>query len=624
MNRRSTAIRALIAIASALAFLPCQNATAEQLQARAAVEREAIYLGEAFAFQIQISGSENPERPDLSGMTDFAVEYRGGQQNSSTSVTIVNGQMTQKVTKRYVYSYQLTPKRAGRLKIPSITIQADNRRTQTSPLSIGVQKPTESGSFKLRIELSKRHCYVGEPVTLTVTWYLDTDVRGFNMSLPLLEMKDRFHFIDPELDTRTRGKFYRIPISGGEVIGEKGQKRLEGKNYTTLSFQKILIPKKTGDTTVAPATVVCEVLSGYKRRRSLFGDDFFNNDFFGSSRQGIYRKLAAASNSLHLRVSEVPENGRPNDFSGHIGEYTIRASALPTEISVGDPITLKLTLSGPDYLDHVTLPPLGRQTDLKKDFKIPRERAVGEVVGKTKVFTQTIRPLRPGINRIPPIKLSYFDTNTGSYSTASTDPIPVTVQSTRVVTAMDAEGVAQPVLSTNEVETWTKGIAYNYEDMTVIEDQRFGVMSWLKSPTLFYMTVVPPFCYFAVLLVSTAITRLYTDPSASRRRKAYGKLKVGLRDARKAQSDEQCCNLILDLLRTYLGDKLGMPGGALTFNDVGKLLEERNLNPETLYRLKKLFDQCESGRYAGGTGTFDKSALIEESLSIAKLLEKTF
>jgi hypothetical protein len=152
------------------------NAQAKPLSADAVVERSSVFVGEPFIFQIQVSGSENPERPDLSEITDFIVEYHGGQANSSRSVTIINGRMTQNVKQGYVFSYQLIPKRTGKLLLPSVTVHANGQSAQTNPVVMHVQKPAETDDFKLRIDLSKQECYVGEPVTLTVTWYLGKDV----------------------------------------------------------------------------------------------------------------------------------------------------------------------------------------------------------------------------------------------------------------------------------------------------------------------------------------------------------------------------------------------------------------------------------------------------------------
>lgn len=603
-----------------------QTASGEPLLANAVVEKTTVFMGEPFIFQIQVSGSENPERPDLTRISEFFVAYQGGSQNNRSSMTIINGQMTRESTMGYVFSYQLTPKRTGRLQIPSITVRADHQRIQTAPIEINVQKPYETDNFKLRLGLSKTTCYRGEPITLTVTWYLGSDVKGFDVTLPLLEKKESFYFINPEVDTNSGGKFYRIPLAGGDAVGEKGEKRLNGKDYATITFQKILIPRKTGNITIEPATVLCEVLSGYKKGRDRFNNDFFSdffdNNFSGNSRQGVYQKVAVPSNAIHLKVLEVPEKGKPAGFAGLVGEYKIKADAGPTDISVGDPITLKLTLSGPDYLDSVTLPPLNQQAALIKNFKIPRERAVGEISGKTKIFTQTIRPLRAGIKEIPSILVPYFDTKTGKYEVARTDPIEVTVKSARVVTAMDAEGKTQTVLENNEVETWANGIGYNYEDLDVIEDQNFGLAAWLKSPVLLCMTLIPPIIYFLILLGNLFMTRLNADPLASRARRARVRLKARLKDAGSQTSAETCCDKILDSFRQYLGDKLRIPAGALTFNDVGKSLEEKKIDGDSIKKIKALFDGCEAGRYAGGSGKLDTSFLIAQALDLVKLLEK--
>jgi hypothetical protein len=469
---------------------------------------------------------------------------------------------------------------------------------------------------------------VGEPVALTVTWYLGAEVRGFDMNLPVLEDTDDFYFANPEVDTASGGKFYRIPLPDGQTIAQKGQTRLDGKDYATIRFQKILIPKKSGQVSIEPATVVCDVLTGYARRRSPFGDgffsDFFNDDFFGGGRQGVYRKVAVPSNGLTLTVSEVPEEGKPANFAGHIGEYAIRTEAAPTDVSVGDPITLKVTLSGPAYLAHVDLPPLNQQAELKKNFKIPRERAIGETSGTIKVFTQTIRPLKAGITEIPPIELPYFDTRTGTYRVARSAPIPISVKAARVVTARDAEGAAEPVASETGIETWTSGIAFNYEGPGVIAHQPLGLAQWLKSPVVWGMTVIPPVIYIVLLLGHVWKRKRYADPAALRARRAYGRLLKGLKEAHRHRgASGKCYETILNAFRQYLGDKLDMPGGALTFHDVQKSLEAKELDDPLIKRLEDIFDRCEAGRYAGGlSDKADPSTLIEQSERLAKSLEK--
>jgi hypothetical protein len=403
------------------------NTRAYALEAKALVERSDPYVGEPFIFQIQVSGSESPEQPDLSHLPDFSVEYQGGQQNSSRSVTIINGKVTQDVREGYFFNYRLTPKREGRLIIPSITVTANGLSAETSPVVINAQKPIETDDFKLRLTLSKDHCYVGEPLILMVTWYIGKDVQDFSFTMPLLD-DDTFYFANPEVDTQSSKKLYRIPIGNDEVIGEKGQGVLENREYVTITFKKALIPKRSGQIAIEPATVVCSALAGYERQRSLFNDDFFSrffdDDFFGSSRRGVYKKVVVPSNSLTLDIADLPKEGQPANFSGHVGAYSITASATPTEVNVGDPITLTISLSGPEYLDHVELPGLNGQPQLVRDFKVPKERATAEIIGSTKVFTQTIRALRSDVDNIPPIELPYLIPAPGVIAWRAQKPFP--------------------------------------------------------------------------------------------------------------------------------------------------------------------------------------------------------
>ena len=79
-------------------------------------------------FQIRLDGADVPPGtapPDTSGISDFTVEYLGGQSNNSSSVTIINNKVNKVESFGYVYSYRLTPKKVGNLQIPSIAVPVD-------------------------------------------------------------------------------------------------------------------------------------------------------------------------------------------------------------------------------------------------------------------------------------------------------------------------------------------------------------------------------------------------------------------------------------------------------------------------------------------------------------------
>ena len=81
------------------------------------------------------------------------------------------------------------------------------------------------------------------------------------------------------------------------------------------------------------------------------------------------------SQPLKLTVLPLPEQGKPEGFYGLVGRYTIEASATPTQVSVGDPITLIIKIGGSRYLKPVQWPELEKVAELARNFKIPSQKA---------------------------------------------------------------------------------------------------------------------------------------------------------------------------------------------------------------------------------------------------------
>src|SRR5690606_34729625 len=109
-------------------------------------------------------------------------------------------------------------------------------------------------------------------------------------------------------------------------------------------FRKAIVAREPGRVDLEPTVVSFRAIrASAQRPRSLF-DDFFGDSFFGSKRG--YEHLAIPSNPLSLEVLPLPEQGRPAEFTGLIGEFRFEAQAAPTEVSVGDPITLTIRVSG--------------------------------------------------------------------------------------------------------------------------------------------------------------------------------------------------------------------------------------------------------------------------------------
>lgn len=593
------------------------TATAQQVKVQYAMEKNEGYVGESFTFQIQIEGDAAAETPELKGFDDFEVVPKGEHQNSHQAVAFVNGRMTRTVQRTHIYSYQLTPKRAGVLSIPSVQVVVGGRTYTTGKVSFRARQPEESDAFKLRLSLSTQRSYVGEPILLRVTWYLGMDVREFGFIIPILD-DNRFANDDVEI-VQVHGKeYYRIPVAGAEVIGEKKQARLDGKTYAALTFEKIVIPKQPGAYTFPAAAVTCQALVGRGRSRSTF------DDFFSTGRRGIYRSFVTKSEPMTLEVLPLPETGRPKGFTGLVGRYGIETHAHPTTVNVGDPITLTVRVTGSPYIKHFDLPPLGEFPQLAERFKIPVEMAAAKREGAEKVFTQTLRALNDSVTEVPPIELVYFDTRAETYRVAKSAAIPLKVRTTNVLTAADAEGRELPAVH-NQLTAWREGIAHNHEDPSVLLNQAYGPGKLLTSPLWITFAGSPPIIYLLLLAGVATRRRDQANPELRRAKKAYAELAGRLKQLgdRARAGESNVFEELLEALRNYVGGKLNVPAGALTHVDAGRALAERGVNEETVAGIQAIFEACETYSYAGGQGAGESPiSVVERAQVLAKALDK--
>jgi len=593
-----------------------------EISIQAAVDQDEVYVGQTFTLQVQVEGNDSPGEPDLTPLVDFTVEPRGGQQNSSESVSIVNGRMSRVSHHGYVFNYGLTPKRAGRLVIPSLAVVIDKQTYRTQPVRIQVKQPEESDDFKLRLTLGKERAYAGEPVPITVTWYIGKDVNGFTFNLPFLS-DPRFTITGGDeakgpAQGQKQGNLIRIPAPGGDIVAEKGNGVLDGENYLTVSFARTLIAKEPGQITLPQATVSCQAVSGYRQGG---GRDPFSgmlpDDFFGRSRQ-VLRTVVVPSNQPVLEVLPLPAEGRPADFSGLVGEYSLAVTASPTKVKVGDPITLTVQVAGPSVAG-AALPSLAEGLGLN-DFKVPEEMAPGEGSAVLKTFTQTIRVRHSGVRQIPSLRLTFFNPASGRYDSAVSQPVPLEVAESRVVTAQDAEGATAVGPEKKAIETVQDGISYNYEGTEVLAVQ-VPVGAAAISGWWLVILLLPP-GVFSLILAGTLLIRYgRKDPAGRAARQAQRQFQAAVAEIGNGVGPVVFFEALGLALREYLGAKLRRNPAALTYGDVEPQLAGLGAGPDLLTRLRQVMEQCEAWQYAGAGAYGDTSQLREMAVRVVDELE---
>ncbi|GAI04524.1 unnamed protein product, partial [marine sediment metagenome] len=163
----------------------------------------------------------------------------------------------------------------------------------------------------------------------------------------------------------------------------------------------------------------CEVMVPRQRRRSLF-DDFFDDSFFRDSFFGSTRVITVASGQIRVNVKPLPEEGKPSNFSGAVGKYSIQSSIDTLVTTQDQALTLKYKISGMGNINAVKLPEL----DFPKSVEVfePKiERKINNKKNKIQgsvIYEYVLIPRRAGDITIPALSFSYFDPSQEKYRIA--------------------------------------------------------------------------------------------------------------------------------------------------------------------------------------------------------------
>ena len=364
---------------STFSLLPA-TASPAAVRVYAKVEAEtAIYPGEPFAYSVVVEGGK-PSKVDISPLAPFNPRSAG----SGTSMQMVNDRMTV----GYSENYAITAAKAGVLHLPAVTVVVDGQTYTTNAVDVTVSQPGATDQMTLEFSLSEKQCFVGQPLVMTVKWAIIGRAEGGVFDVPVFQ-SGNFYMEDVSEPVNAQS-IQQIAIQGIPVTIVGGRQLIRGMEADSLSFSKVLIPKQAGHLRLDPITASANLAVGRER----------TGDFFNPYRLK-FQRVSVQSNPVELDVRPLPETGKPPQFYGLVGQYTITASATPTKVNVGDPITLTIRIGGNPYLKPVQWPALEQVPELAANFKIPAEKASPTLEGGCKIFTQTLRANSDKVTQVP-------------------------------------------------------------------------------------------------------------------------------------------------------------------------------------------------------------------------------
>ncbi|MEQ1843165.1 MAG: hypothetical protein ABL994_22405, partial [Verrucomicrobiales bacterium] len=296
----------------------------------------SYYVGQPFQFYVQVEGVRTAPPPQLEPSPAFEIRY------------VNSAPATQAGVVRVVSTYEATPLKSGDLQLPAGSVDVGDRRLTIPATPVSVREPDATKDMSLEVSMSHEQCYLGEPITVTVTWTSVLSFNGIkavNLKLPFFGSPYfKVYPPEPDIDPKAQGAI-GIPVSGERVIAQFSDATLDGRPAVKISFQRILVPVQS--TSVSLLLPGASLLSSYaeprdQRFKGARYPSYFNNEFFDEDVSGIYQRLLLRSAPLTLRILPLPEAGRPENFSGIVGAFRAEVTASTSTVGAGQPLTLRL------------------------------------------------------------------------------------------------------------------------------------------------------------------------------------------------------------------------------------------------------------------------------------------
>ena len=571
----------------------------------AAASKTRVAVAEVFQLDFSVNATAKNFVPP--SLNDFTV-YSGP--NQSTSMQIINGNMSQSIT----LSYYLAAKKEGTFTIAAATITAGSNTLQSNPITIeavktGTQTQTQGGQNQSGTQssnenifaktfVSKSKVYAGEQILITHKVYTRMNLKGFQ-----------------DVKFPSYNGFWAQEVARNTQY-EVTQENVDGIPYSVVEIKKaFLFPQRSGKIEIEPMEVECVV----REKSGKKTNDPFEQFFGMSSYKDVLYTIK--SNALTVDVSALPETNKPADFSGAVGNFSLNAVIDKDKVKANDGINLKITITGKGNLKLIDAPKMEFPDEFESyDPKINENISVnaGGVSG-SKTFEYLLIPRHEGIYKIQPQNFSYFDADKKTYITLPSKEFTITVEKGEGGSANNTAMMSN--ISKEDVKMIGSDIRYiKTGDINLIKHGEY----FFKSPLFIFGLTASPLLFLAFLFLRREHIRRNSDMVLVKKRKAGGIAKKQLALAEKSMkgnNKEKFFINILLALNNYVGNKMNIPAADQSKEKTIEVLKEKNIADETINELVKLMDECEFARYAPGLQSGNLNEVYSRAENIINKIE---
>ncbi|HET6243665.1 MAG: protein BatD [Bacteroidetes bacterium] len=582
----------------------------------ATTSRAKVAVGETITVSFTIDAHGSEFRPPQ--FTDFRIV---GGPNQSTSTQWINGAVSQK----HSFSFVLLASKEGVFNIPPATIKSNNQLLQSNALTIEVVKPSAqqqqqqqlqqqnarqqqqqqqqqqiteedlSKNLFLKVSVDKTNPFVGEQVILSFKLYHRVNLvnLGFN-KLPALN-----GFWSELIEDNNGGNIH----FQAEV--------LDGVSYNVAEIRKfVLFAQRSGTLEIDPLSLDCIVRSrSNKRSQSVF------DQFFGTFEDAKY---TVSSKLLNIQVLPLPENGKPIDFKGAVGKFSVEARLDKNKVRAHEAVNLFLNISGKGNLPLMETPAPVFPVDVEVyDPQLKDKTSISSSgVSGTKSFEFLMIPRHSGTFTIEPIQFSYFDPVLKSYKTLTTGPFEIQVEK---AAKEDDGGIIVSGKRQEDIKTVGNDIRYIN---THTPEFTFKGSFFFGSSFFYILLALPIFLFVGFIIARKRYVKVNSNLVLVKSKKATKIAIKRLELAKKhleTNNESQFYNEIFKALYGYFGDKFNMPVTMLNKDNITLHLKNKNISEPIIDKVALTIDLCEMARFAPVTDISVKTVYSDTTEVIAKL-----
>ena len=568
-------------------------AYAREIKVVISVDKTVVEAGSHFRMTIGVQGAFDTEIPKLTPPENFILMYGP---SVSTQTSIVNNVVA--VFRGFTYSF--SPTETGIFELGPATLEYKGKVYTSNSVKIEVVKRTPfEGDVDPDKERSKRI-----DINKRIFVELETDKKEAYIYEQIVESFKLFFQKGLPIDDLDY-----VAASTKSFLAEKlGEERRyeevrDGILYNVIELRTALFPLVSGNIEIPPAKFNCNIIIRQQGYRNSIFDEF-------SGRGGQKYPVERSTDSVKLKIKPLPESDKPDNFAGTVGRFTMDVLAKPTEVKVGDPITLSINIRGKGNIQTIGEPVLAPGDE--KDFKIyPAETDTtitdrGDGIKGEKLFSKVVEPQHEDIDMIPAISFSYFDPELEKYMTITHDPIPIMVEHSEVeipirLSLEDAEKVK------GQVKILTKDILPIMSDLYSFKNQ--GIALYNRSLFLVFIFLTPILVVIVCVYIQRHRELLQTDVGYARKRRALSRAKKQLSNARRLVQLDNPSEFYSTLAKTvmeHIADKLNLAPASITADNISGILENRGVSHDVIKELKQCLESCDYGRFSASQHSKDQ------------------